>query len=74
MKLVTVQSDFKRDPRGQIVDSVWSTRVQFKLPAVASDDLEAVAWHPLRYALGMTLAFDHNNSLQRFATIEGFLS
>ena len=25
MKLVTVQSDPKRDPRGQIIDTIWST-------------------------------------------------
>jgi 8-oxo-dGTP diphosphatase len=73
MKLVTVQSDPKRDPRGQIVDTVWSTRLPSKLAAVASDDLQAVAWHSLSHALTMELAFDHQSSLQRFAAIEGFL-
>ena len=73
MKLVTVQSDPKRDPRGQIIDTVWSTRIQSQLPAEASDDLQEVAWRPLSHALTMNLAFDHQSSLQRFAEIEGFV-
>ena len=72
MKLVTVQSDPKRDPRGQIVDTVWSTRLPSELTCAAADDLQAVAWHPLSEALTMDLAFDHHESLERFATIEGF--
>ncbi len=67
MELVTVQSDPKRDPRGQIIDTVWSTRLPRKLAAVGSDDVQAVAWHPLSVALEMTLAFDHQSSLRRFA-------
>ena len=73
MRLVTIQSDPMRDPRGQIIDTVWSTRLPSNLPAVASDDLQAAAWHPLSHALTMELAFDHQSSLQRFAAIEGFL-
>jgi 8-oxo-dGTP diphosphatase len=73
MKLVTVQSDPKRDPRGQIIDTVWSTRLTSRLAAVASDDVQAVAWHTLSDALTMELAFDHQSSLQRFAATEGFL-
>lgn len=72
MKLVTVQSDPHRDPRGQIIDTIWSISLQSKLPAAAADDLQAVAWHPLRQALAMELAFDHHDSLLRFATTEGF--
>lgn len=72
MKLVAVQSDPRRDPRGQIVDTVWSTQVEGDLPAVAADDLQAVAWHRLDNALAMNLAFDHQDSLQRFATAQGF--
>jgi 8-oxo-dGTP diphosphatase len=72
MRLVTVQSDPKRDPRGQIVDTVWSSRLPSALSAAAADDLQAVAWHPLREALTMKLAFDHQDSLHRFAAIEGF--
>ena len=72
MKLVTVQSDPKRDPRGQIVDTVWSTLLQSELPSVGADDLQAVAWYPLSEALTMDLAFDHQDSLRRFAAIEGF--
>jgi 8-oxo-dGTP diphosphatase len=73
MKLVTVQSDPKRDPRGQIIDTVWSTRLASRLAAVASDDVQAVAWHTLSDALTMELAFDHQSSLQRFAATEEFL-
>jgi 8-oxo-dGTP diphosphatase len=73
MKLVTVQSDPKRDPRGQIIDTVWSTRLPCKLAAVAMDDVQAVAWHTLSIALTMELAFDHQISLHRFAATEGFL-
>jgi len=74
MKLVTVQSDPRRDPRGQIVDTVWSTDLQSKLFAAAADDLQAVAWYPLRQALIMDLAFDHNESLRRFAADEGSIA
>ena len=74
MKLVTVQSDPKRDPRGQIVDTVWSTQLQSKVPCAAADDLQAVAWHRLSEALSMDLAFDHHASLRRFAVTEGFLA
>jgi len=73
MKLVIVQSDPRRDPRGQIIDTVWSTSLQSKLPSIAADDLQAVAWHLLRDALSMDLAFDHHDSLLRFATTEGLL-
>jgi 8-oxo-dGTP diphosphatase len=72
MKLVTIQSDPKRDPRGQIVDTVWSCRLSSALPAVAADDVQAVAWHSLHEALTMELAFDHQSSLRRFAANEGF--
>ena len=72
MKLVTVQSGPKRDPRGQIIDTVWSTRLSSELTCAAADDLQAVAWHPLSQALTMDLAFDHHESLERFARIEGF--
>jgi 8-oxo-dGTP diphosphatase len=72
MKLVTVQSDPKRDPRGQIIDTVWSTLLQSKLPSEAADDLQAVAWYPLSEVLNINLAFDHQDSLRRFAVIEGF--
>ncbi len=71
MKLVTIQSDPKRDPRGQIVDTVWSCRLASRLAAVAADDLQAVAWHSLREVLTMELAFDHQDSLHRFAAMEG---
>jgi 8-oxo-dGTP diphosphatase len=73
MKLVTVQSDPRRDPRGQIVDTVWSCRLPSRLPAAAADDLQNVAWRPLNEALAMQLAFDHHESLQRFAAMERFL-
>jgi len=71
MKLVIVQSDPRRDPRGQTIDTVWSTSLQSKLTAIAADDLQAVEWHLLRDALSMDLAFDHHDSLLRFATTEG---
>jgi 8-oxo-dGTP diphosphatase len=74
MKLVTVQSDSRRDPRGQIIDTVWSCQLSSKLPAVGEDDLQAVAWHPLDKAPTMDLAFDHHDSLQIFAALEGFLA
>jgi 8-oxo-dGTP diphosphatase len=70
MKLVTVQSDPKRDPRGHIVDTVWSCRLAEKTDAEAADDLQAVAWHSLADALKMELAFDHGDSLRRFAEAE----
>ncbi|HEY6847348.1 MAG TPA: NUDIX hydrolase [Terracidiphilus sp.] len=73
MKLVTVQSAPKRDPRGQIIDTVWSTHLPCKLAAVASDDVQAVAWHPLSFALTMKLAFDHQSSLQLFAAMYAHL-
>ena len=69
MKLVTVQSDPKRDPRGQIIDTDWSTHLNRKLAAVASDDIQALAWETLSNALTMELAFDHQISLHRFAAI-----
>lgn len=69
MNLVTVQSEPKRDPRGQIVDTVWSTHLNRKLAAVASDDMQALAWQTLSHALTMELAFDHQSSLHRFAAI-----
>jgi len=72
MKLVTVQSDPKRDPRGQIIDTVWSTLLHSELPSEAAGDLQAVAWHPLSEALKMDLAFDHQDSLRRFVATEGF--
>lgn len=72
MRLVTIQSDPKRDPRGQIIDTIWSCRLASTLPAKAADDLQAVAWHPLSQALALDLAFDHRDSLQRFATMEEF--
>ena len=68
MKLVTVQSDPRRDPRGQIIDTIWSCQLPSALPVAAADDLQAVAWHPLSEALGMALAFDHQNSLQKFTS------
>jgi 8-oxo-dGTP diphosphatase len=74
MKLVAVQSSPKRDPRGQIIDTVWSTLLQTKLPAEAADDLQAAAWYPLGEALDMNLAFDHQDSLRRFAAVEGFVA
>jgi 8-oxo-dGTP diphosphatase len=73
MKLVTVQSDPRRDPRGQIIDTVWSTRLPSTLQSTAADDVQAVAWHPLTQALEMKLAFDHQDSLHQFAVLEGFL-
>ena len=69
MNLVTVQSDPKRDPRGQIVDTVWSTHLNRKLAVVAADDVQALAWQTLSHALTMELAFDHQSSLHRFAAI-----
>ena len=74
MKLVTVQSNPTRDPRGHIVDTVWSVRLPSELPSTGADDLQAVAWHPLSHALTMALAFDHQESLQRFANGEEFAS
>jgi 8-oxo-dGTP diphosphatase len=73
MELVTVQSDPKRDPRGQIIDTVWSTRLPRRLAAVGSDDVQAVAWQPLSVALKMKLAFDHQSSLRRFAAMYAHL-
>ena len=73
MKLVIVQSDPKRDPRGQIIDTVWSCRVDSMRGVKAADDLQAVAWHPLAEALHMELAFDHGESLWRFARQEKLL-
>ncbi len=73
MKPVVIQSDPKRDPRGQIIDTVWSCRLQGRVEAVASDDVQAVAWHPLSEALRLPLAFDHNDSLRRFAEKESLL-
>jgi 8-oxo-dGTP diphosphatase len=73
MTLVTVQSDPKRDPRGQIIDTVWSCQLSSELPSVGADDLQAAAWHPLENALTMNLAFDHQDSLQKFAALEPFL-
>ena len=73
MKLVTIQSHPGRDPRGQIIDTVWSCRLASQLPAVAADDLQAVAWHPLNEALKMHLAFDHQSSLRSFAQSENLL-
>ncbi len=67
VKLVAVQSNPHRDPRGVIVDTVWAVEFDSELPAVAADDLQAVAWHPLEKALTMTLAFDHHDSLSKFA-------
>ena len=72
MELVTVQSDPKRDPRGQIVDTVWCTRLPLELTPVAADDIQAVAWHDLKDALTFKLAFDHAESLKRFAALKGF--
>jgi 8-oxo-dGTP diphosphatase len=69
MKLVTVQSDPTRDPRGQIIDTVWSTHLNRRLVAVAADDVQAIAWQTLSHALTMELAFDHQSSLHRFAAI-----
>ena len=74
MRLITVQSDPQRDPRGQIIDTVWSTRLSSALPSAAADDLQAVEWYPLSQALAMGLAFDHHDSLLRFAAIEGYLA
>jgi 8-oxo-dGTP diphosphatase len=73
MKLVTIQSNPQRDPRGQIIDTVWSCHLATEMPAKAADDLQAVAWKPLTEALKMRLAFDHNDSLARFAAAEGRL-
>jgi 8-oxo-dGTP diphosphatase len=73
MMLVVIQSDPKRDPRGQIIDTVWSCRLEGRIEAVAADDLQAVAWHPLNEALGLPLAFDHNDSLRQFAETESLL-
>ena len=67
MRSVVIQSDPKRDPRGQIIDTVWSCRLDGRVEAVASDDVQAVAWHRLSEALKLDLAFDHGDSLRRFA-------
>jgi 8-oxo-dGTP diphosphatase len=72
MKLVVVQSDPKRDPRGQIVDTVWSCRLEAERKVKASDDVQAVAWHSLTEALKLELAFDHHDSLGKFAAAEVF--
>jgi ADP-ribose pyrophosphatase YjhB (NUDIX family) len=69
LMLVTVQSAPKRDPRGQIIDTVWAIRLPCKLAPVASDDVRALAWQPLSHALTMELAFDHRSSLHQFAAI-----
>jgi 8-oxo-dGTP diphosphatase len=71
MTLVTVQSDPNRDPRGQIIDTVWSCQLPSALPGAGADDLQAVAWHQLEEALTMELAFDHHDSLQQFAVKQG---
>jgi 8-oxo-dGTP diphosphatase len=73
LKLVLIQSDPKRDPRGQIIDTVWSCRLEGRVEALAADDLQAVAWHPLSEALALPLAFDHSDSLRRFAEKESLL-
>ena len=67
MKLVTVQSNPGRDPRGVIVDTVWACRLARQVEAIAADDVQAVQWHTLQEALGMDLAFDHGDSLRQFA-------
>ena len=69
LMLVTVQSAPKRDPRGQIIDTVWAIRLPCKLAPVASDDVRALAWQPLSHALTMELDFDHRSSLHQFAAI-----
>ncbi len=74
MKLVVIQSDPTRDPRGQIIDTVWSCRLEGRVEAAAADDLQAVAWHPLSEALALPLAFDHNDSLRRFAEQQSLLA
>ena len=73
MRSVVIQSDPKRDPRGQIIDTVWSCRLPHRTEAVAADDLQAVAWHPLSEALLLPLAFDHSDSLRRFAEQQALL-
>ncbi len=71
MKLVTIQSDPKRDPRGQIIDTIWSCRLEAEIPIKASDDIQDARWYPLTDALNMDLAFDHSDSLRYFAAAEG---
>jgi 8-oxo-dGTP diphosphatase len=73
MKFVVIQSNPKRDPRGQIIDTVWSCLLPSQRKATASDDIQAVAWHPLAEALTLQLAFDHHDSLHLFAQTEGLL-
>ena len=70
MRLVTVQSKPGRDPRGVIVDTVWSCRLTGQAEVKAADDVQAVRWCSLTEALGMELAFDHGESLRRFAAME----
>ena len=70
MKLVTLQSNPGRDPRGVIVDTVWSCRLAKKVEVTAADDVQAVRWLSLQEALAMDLAFDHGNSLRQFAAAE----
>ena len=70
MKLVTLQSNPGRDPRGVIVDTVWSCRLAQQVDATAADDVQAVRWLSLQEALAMDLAFDHADSLRQFAVAE----
>ncbi len=70
MKLVTVQSNPGRDPRGVIVDTVWSCRLGKQVEVTAADDVQAVRWLSLQEALLMDLAFDHGDSLRQFAAAE----
>ena len=67
MRLVTVQSNPGRDPRGVIVDTVWSCRLTEQAEVKAADDVQAVRWCSLSEALEMDLAFDHGDSLRQFA-------
>jgi ADP-ribose pyrophosphatase YjhB (NUDIX family) len=71
MKLVTIQSEPDRDPRGHVIDTVWSVLLEGEVDAKASDDLADLQWLPIEEALVMQLAFDHEQSLYLFGVQEG---
>jgi 8-oxo-dGTP diphosphatase len=73
LNLVVVQSSPKRDPRGHIIDNVFSVAFEGRIEAEASDDLAAVKWFSLENALQEKLAFDHEESLYLFGVKEGLL-
>jgi 8-oxo-dGTP diphosphatase len=73
MNFVTIQSDPRRDPRGHVIDTVWSCLFEDEPPVKANDDLADAQWFPIEEALEQELAFDHEQSLYLFGVREGIL-